>query len=961
MRVSQAQERFNEAEEEESRVFAQFGNKSNRLEDEAFILDAYINDEFPNEQSLSYLHEKIEEMTAILGEVNSEIGVQVRTLAWSNLIPRFEKQMRAFEEELIPRVREKERQDGEFKRDVEYIFANIRELDENYKNLSDCVNLLQSVSVSGLVRKEIRRLMDSRSYSELVPLLILGYDLSAFLRDESEFSKAMIEIREQVDQDKVRKEIHSGLLEMERLLSSLRQQITEDFLALIDPYILFLGGVDSQENANVQTTPLQHLEAPEKFRDQMKSCCYCVEILGDDFRAEIVDTFTSKLLEPYCRLFSYSQTENFFGSHQSKDKLVVALSAAGVEFIERRFGWYRRCLKEYEQQFGEVFLTKWELPTVLTEKFFAYTRKDLLQSLGDVGHLLDHEVILEYSLKCHQFEEYVVSRFAQIYDQQLLFWDLEKERLQEVLDGTIGDKRIRDFCGRNFQSSSGRSLNSSQAKTDSLESSRDKTKREQLEFAFSSHDGVVKYPQTRELLTECFVPYLTSFLDSEKESVLRKVAKELAPSEEMTENIQIRRETDVLGMYETIPLIWTSSKALSQLINTVFQRVEHLLGYDDIYIQFSTLVLQIVQTYIDQKITSCNIQRALDKITNNIYSGSSSFENIVEAVVTTVSTQTSKVAASTGGILFTSTSNDHMNSELKYNARKLAATLGSIDYLEWIHARMEAMIKGGRISGVSELGETGKAVGGGDLMPRGQNVMFSNYMWVSKRKILGCVVKELSRQATQSMSEWYTKKTQKLNEEIMARFVSESELPKLVNSFTEGTLSLVQVLGESLVKPYVQYSQHMPIIYRYSIASQVMLRSLSENWRFVVSLKGPLHCGTLEVVANEQRKLSSLFTELPSYFPVVYVPRAYIESVNILVSKSFVFLRIAQERATAQAASGRPQLDQTFLRNFTTLLCKSPETGRPSGGGAELSALDIDLALRLGSNDTGNHQNQYQQ
>lgn len=960
MEVSQAHEGVRDAEG--SRVFALFGNKSDRLEGESFVLDAYINEEFPNEQSLSYLSEKIEEMTGILDEVNSEIGVQVRNLGRSNLVPRFEECMRAFEDELIPRVREKERQDGQFKRDVEYIFVNIRELDESYRNLTHCVNLLQSVSMSRLVRTEIKRLMSSRSYSELVPLLILGFDLSAFLSNEDELSKALIEVRAQADQDKVRQEIQGSLLEMERLLGTLKQQITEDFLALIDPYILFLGGVDSQENRSTQTTPLQHLEAPEEFRDQMKSCCYCVELLGDAFRAEIVETFTSKLLEPYCRLFSYSQTENFFGS-QGKDKSVVAPSATGVEFIERRFGWYRRCLKDYEQQFAEIFLTKWELPAVLTEKFFAYTRKDLLQTLGDIGHLLDHGVIFEYSLKCHQFEEYVVSRFAQIYDQQLLFWDLEKERLQEVLCGTINDKGIRDFC-RHFVGDSDQSSRQEGGQAnadDSLESSRGKARREQLESAFSSRDGVLRYPQTRGLLTECFVPYLTSFLDSEKESILRKVAKELAPDEDMTENIQIRRETDVLGMYETVPLIWTSSKALSQLINAVFQRVEHLLDYDDIYIQFSTLVLQIVQTYIDQKITSCNI-RALDKITNNIYSGGSSLENIVEAVVTTVSTQTSKVAASTGGILFTSVSNDHhTSSELKYNARKLAATLGSIDYLEWIHARMESMIKGGRISSVSEAGETVKGVSSGDLRPRGQNVMFSNYMWVSKRRILGCVVKELSRQAAQSMSEWYTKKTQKLNETIMAKCVSGSELSKVVSSFMDGTLSLVQVLDESLVKPYVQYSRHMPIIYRYSTASQVMLRSLRDNWRFVVSLKGPLHFGTLEVVANEQRKLSTLFTELPSYFPVMYVPRAYIENVNILVSRSFVFLRIAQQRA-AQTGGSHYQLGQTSLEEerSTTQQHKSLEAESYIMGDG-LSAFHVDLALRLGSNYTGNLQNQNQQ
>ncbi|KAK9173090.1 Vps53-like domain-containing protein [Cryptosporidium meleagridis] len=951
MRVLQMCEQASETGDEE-RIFALFGNKLDKLESEDFTLDGYINESFPNEQSLSCLPEKIEETTKILEEIDLEIGKELRNLASSNLIDRFEENLKVFENELIPRIKEKEVQHEQFKKDVEFILKNVCELDQVHNNLTSIVNLLESLSIGNIIRAEIKGLMSSRAYSELVPILILAYDLSTFLKNQQENNKAIMEIFNKNKQNKVYQEIQNNLSEMENLFGSLKQQITEDFLALIDPYILFLGGIDHQDNMNSQITPPQHLEAPEEFRKQMKSCCYCVELIGDDFRTEIVDMFTTKLLEPYCRLFSYSQTENFFGAQnkmigQNKEK--ITLSATGVEFIERRFGWYRRCMKEYEQQFGEIFLTKWELQTILTEKFFTYTRKDLLQTLGDIGHLLDNQIIFEYSLKCNQFEEYISSKFAQIYDQKILFAELEKENLQVVLNNKISSKAIREFC-KKFKTEYGNISHLNTYKNSNSEFSKNQLKQEMLESTFSFDSGKIRYPQTKRLLTECFVPYLASFLELEKEFLLKKVTKELAPDESMTENIQIRRETDILGQYETIPLIWTSSKNLSQLINEIFQKIQHLIDYDDVYLQFNALILQIVQTYIDQKIISCNIQRALDKITNNnIYSGGSSFENIVEAVVTTVSTQTSKVAATTGGILFTSVSHDHINSELKYNARRLAATLGSIDYLEWIHARLDYMTKGGRINDTLEFMEVSADARSRELRPRGQNVMFSNYMWVSKRKILGCVVKELSRPLTLSMSEWYTKKTQKLNEMMMVRGILESELPTLDNSFTGGTSSLAQVLGEYLVKQYVQYSQYVPTIYKYSIISQVMMQSLRNNWKFVVSLKGPLHYGTLEVVVNEQQKLSSLFLELPSYFPAMYVPRAYVNNVKVIMSKSIVFLRIAQKKA---AQINDSQLDQTSIQHFTTQLYRNLEI-EPKRD--ELSALHINLALRLGNN-TGQHQ-----
>ncbi|KAF7456942.1 Vps53-like domain-containing protein [Cryptosporidium felis] len=918
-------------------LFSPIESKFNEYYDEKFDLKGFINREFPSEQSLSNLPERIKAIDKALEEVDNEIGEDLLKLASSNFVKEFDDYLELIENELIPKVKDIQELSKSFQQDVENILSSIRDLDESQRNLSKSLDFLEILSVFKFITSELKIIIDSRTYTEVIPLLSIEIELRSILKNSHEVERTLSQLRDQEKKDIIWREVRMALKEMGQLLDSLREQITEDFLALIDPYILFSIDNDEGKKETIQLSPPHHLNAPQEFRKQMKSCCYCVELIGEECRTEVIEKFISKLLRPYCSLFGSSQTENFFGN---KNKIApqgkeIPGSVSGVEFLERRFGWYRRCLKEYEQQFSEVFPIKWQLPTILTEKFFFYTRRDLLQSLGDVGHLLDHHLILEYSLKCHQFEEYVISRFAQLYDQQLLLSELEKETPDHLQEPYIKSKKIKDFW-RNFHRETRYCQNSN----------KDPCNSHALPL-----EAIPRFPETSGMLTECFVPYLGSFLDSEKESLLKMVTKELNPSEEMTENIQIRRETDVLGIYETIPLIWTSSTSLFKALNVIFQKIEHLLGYDDIYIQFNSLVLQTVQTYLESKLQSCNIQGPFETISASIqYSGGSSLENIVEAVVSSVSTKTSKVAATTGGILFPSVSQDKFLSCMKHEPKKIGATLGSIDYLDWMNKRIEEMMDKHQKKDISEVKEVSKEASNREVRPRGQNVMFSNYMWVSKRKILGCVVKELSRPVTLSMSEWYTKKTQKLNETVVEKNISESELPTLEYSFRGGTSSLVQVLGESLVRQYVQYSQYMPNIYKYSIICQVMLQSLRDNWNFILSLKGPLHYGTLEVVANEQQKLLSLFLELPSYFPVMYVPRAYVDNVKILVSKSIAFLRIAQKSATL---INQTQLEESSIQHFTTQLYGSLglESRRD-----ELSALHLDLALKLGNNSIGQHQ-----
>ena len=77
--------------------------------------------------------------------------------------------------------------------------------------------------------------------------------------------------------------------------------------------------------------------------------------------------------------------------------------------MPRRFAWFRRLLKQHDEEAAAIFPTSWAIAEILVVKFSESTRSDLVKvlekSLPAVGHLLE-------ALQATQdFEESMEKRF----------------------------------------------------------------------------------------------------------------------------------------------------------------------------------------------------------------------------------------------------------------------------------------------------------------------------------------------------------------------------------------------------------------------------------------------------------------------------------------------------------------------------------------------------------------------
>ncbi|KAH8738980.1 hypothetical protein FG386_003305 [Cryptosporidium ryanae] len=934
---------------------------------EDFCFEEYLNNKFPDEHSLLNLEETIKQLQFEERTIDDEIRLDLEELGSSNAIADFENYLGEIENNLIPNMRLVDKLGRSSLNDIENIIDNVQSLDERNSNLIRTSKLLESVYVYALVLEEMKKYIKIREYSGIIFILVLERHLRKKLRDllnNEDLSKVIKNELSNAgfDENKVFELIKKLIVEYEETKMSFKRQIVEDFMSLIDPCILLLNVFGEEKSdglikTNTVITPPQYIEAPDKYIKQMRSCCYCVDLVGGcEFRKEVINKFSERLLEPYDKLFDtkYSNINRRNKMTINGDR-VTSSNTFGLDLLERRFSWYKRFINEYEQQFGEIFLTNWQVIKVLTEKYFICTRRHIIEILGDNGNDIDCLFVVRCSFLCYQFECYVISKFVQIYDHNILMSELEEYRNDGLFVGNediykLSNKTIRNYYDLNeveIKKTLFSDWNGIDLLLPSSPTSLNPLGGRESELEFYSKKV---YPEIRGLLTECFIPYLASYFEEKRDS-LRKKIKELTLNDDMMENSQIKREIYILNSSETIPLMWNSCMELFKLINTLFIEIKHLLSYDDVYFQFNSLIMQMGNFYLNIITQTCNmnINGITDKCANlrNISSGmNSSLENFVETVVNTFSNQTNKVvAAATTGIGEASTiiggtvnlngtskSSKYISNGssilisnifgsgglIKYDPKKIGATLGSIDYMEWMYDRLDKMVMTERSNmmvkreGVdykSDQTETEtylnlkKSVSNNNnSYTTNHNIMFNNNLWIIRRAILDNIIRDIKRGTTPVITYWYTKKVQKRNDVSLNTVKTRGfdALHTKLESSSTGVVSLTDNLYDMLIgvknnkykDSYFQYITYMMDIYKYKVISQTMIQVLTNNLSCIVHLfKGQeMDKTTIDVLLQEINKLSQFFLELPSYYPNIYIPKAYINTINKLTDKSLNYV-----------------------------------------------------------------------
>lgn len=317
--------------------------------------------------------------------------------------------------------------------------ADIKRLDNTKRNLTLSMTALKRLQMLTTAYEQLRALSSSRQYRECAHLLQAVIQLMAHFKSYRSIDQIAALSRNVAD-----------------LQRELLEQVCEDF------EITFAKGEVGQR------------------RGMLAEACLVMDALGENARSRIITWYCNTQLREYRQVF--------WGSEE----------AGSLDNISKRYSWFRRMLKTYDEKHATIFPISWRVNEMLANAFCESTREDF---------------------------KGILSRSIRREDGQSLNIDVLLNCLQETLDFEHNLER--------------RFTNASRASMDTLSSNDDKS------------------PVFSQAISEAFEPYLSVWVEAQDKQLsamipLFRQQPPKPPDEDFSPQMVIPSSTNLFSFYRQI-------------------------------------------------------------------------------------------------------------------------------------------------------------------------------------------------------------------------------------------------------------------------------------------------------------------------------------------------------------------------------------------------------------------------
>jgi hypothetical protein len=234
--------------------------------------------------------------------------------------------------------------------------ADIKQLDNTKKNLTLSMTALKRLQMLTTAYEQLKVLSKTRQYRECAQLLQAVIQLMAHFKSYRSIDQIAT--------------LSRNVAELQR---ELLEQVCEDF------EIAFAKGEVAQK------------------RGMLAEGCQVMDALGDTARSRLITWYCNTQLREYRQVFRGSE------------------EAGSLDNISRRYSWFRRMLKTYDEEHAAIFPAHWRVNEVLANVFAEGTRDDykgILSRTTRSGQALDVTVLLSCLQETLDFEHSLEKRFA---------------------------------------------------------------------------------------------------------------------------------------------------------------------------------------------------------------------------------------------------------------------------------------------------------------------------------------------------------------------------------------------------------------------------------------------------------------------------------------------------------------------------------------------------------------------
>ncbi|KAL8904042.1 MAG: hypothetical protein Q9207_003534 [Kuettlingeria erythrocarpa] len=319
----------------------------------------HLNSIFSHPSTLSSISKTASALGTYHDELDRDIAALVRRQSTSDL--ESIKTIRAAKDdlaELFRKVEDVRARALQTEETITEMTADIKRLDNTKRNLTLSMTALKRLQMLTTAYEQLRGLSSSRQYKDCAQLLQAVMQLMTHFKTYRSIEQIATLSRNVFD-----------------LQRELLEQICEDF-----------------EVTFAKAEVVQR-------RGMLAEACLVMDALGDNARSRLITWYCNTQLREYRQVFRSNE------------------EAGSLDNISRRYAWFRRMLKTYDDEHAVMFPAHWRMNEMLANAFCEGTREDFKNILSKSvrradGQSLDVDMLLSCLQETLEFEHSLEKRFS---------------------------------------------------------------------------------------------------------------------------------------------------------------------------------------------------------------------------------------------------------------------------------------------------------------------------------------------------------------------------------------------------------------------------------------------------------------------------------------------------------------------------------------------------------------------
>ncbi|KIX02744.1 uncharacterized protein Z518_08686 [Rhinocladiella mackenziei CBS 650.93] len=318
----------------------------------------HLNLIFSHPSTLSSVSQTYEILQAYQDDLENEIDAledeQIRSHA--ECLQRMET-AKAELAELFQRIEHVRERALQTQRNITEMTADIKQLDNTKRNLTLSMTALKRLQMLTTAYEQLRALSKTRQYRECAQLLQAVIQFMGHFKSYRSIDQIATLSRNVAD-----------------LQRELLEQVCEDF----------------------EITFTKEEVGPN--RGLLHEACMVVDALGDSARSRLITWYCNTQLRQYRHIFKGDQ------------------EAGSLDNIDRRYAWFKKTLKLYDEEHAAIFPSHWRVNEILANVFAEGTRDDykgILSRTVRNGQTIDVKLLLSCLQQTLDFEHSLERRFNQ--------------------------------------------------------------------------------------------------------------------------------------------------------------------------------------------------------------------------------------------------------------------------------------------------------------------------------------------------------------------------------------------------------------------------------------------------------------------------------------------------------------------------------------------------------------------